>query len=224
VSAIFVSGATGYLGRALIPVLLARGHKVRGLIRTGSEKKLPSGCEAVAGNALDTTSFAAKVPPATIYVHLVGAAAPAPWKEQEFQTVDLGSLKASVEAARTAGIRHFVFVSVAQPAPVMRTYIEVRAECEAVLQRSGIPSMVLRPWYVLGPGRRWPLALVPIYKLLEAIPATREGALRLGLVTIEQMTDALAWAIENPADGFRILDVPAIRSGQFRGLAPSPLA
>jgi nucleoside-diphosphate-sugar epimerase len=43
------------------------------------------------------------------------------------------------------------------------------------------------------------------------IPATREGALRLGLVTIGQMVGALLSAVETPARGVRIVDVDGIR-------------
>jgi nucleoside-diphosphate-sugar epimerase len=54
--------------------------------------------------------------------------------------------------------------------------------------------------------------MAPLYALLEAIPATRDGAVRLGLVTLEQMARALLWAVENPPAQTRILDVPAIRA------------
>lgn len=43
------------------------------------------------------------------------------------------------------------------------------------------------------------------------LPATREGAWRLGLVTLEQMLNALTFAVENPVQGRRILRVPEIR-------------
>jgi hypothetical protein len=46
---------------------------------------------------------------------------------------------------------------------------------------------------------------------MEQIPATRESARRLGLVTKDQMIGALAYAVENPAQGVRILGVPEIR-------------
>jgi len=68
------------------------------------------------------------------------------------------------------------------------------------------------PWHVLGPAYRWPLLLLPLYALLRRIPATR-GADRLGLVTPRQMVAALVQAVEHPAQGTRIVDVPAIRAG-----------
>ena len=50
---VFIAGGTGYIGQRLIPRLLDRGHEVRALVRPGSERKLPEGCTAVIGNALD---------------------------------------------------------------------------------------------------------------------------------------------------------------------------
>jgi uncharacterized protein YbjT (DUF2867 family) len=103
-------------------------------------------------------------------------------------------------------------LSVAQPAPMMKAYVEVRAECEAMIRQSGLDSTVLRPWYVLGPGHRWPYALLPMYWLLEQLPWTRDDARRLGLVTLEQMKLTLVAAVENPRQGIRVLEVPQIRA------------
>jgi uncharacterized protein YbjT (DUF2867 family) len=209
---VFITGGTGYVGRALIPQLLERGHQVRALVRRGSEIKLPGGCEPVIGNALDASSFAESVPPSDTFVQLVGVPHPSPAKAAEFQSIDLASARASVSAAAEAGVKHFVYVSVAQPSPVMKAYQAARAEGERMISESGLAATILRPWYVLGPGHRWPYALVPMYWLFESIPATRETAQRLGLVTLEEMVAALVCSVESPADGIRVLDVPSIRS------------
>jgi uncharacterized protein YbjT (DUF2867 family) len=207
---VFLAGGTGYMGRALIPRLAAQGHDVRALARPGSEGKLPPGCTPVLGNALDGASFRDQVRGADTWVHLIGTSHPSPWKAEQFRAVDLASVRAAVEAAGAASIRHFVYVSVAQPAPVMKAYIEVRAECEALIRASGIPATILRPWYVLGPGHRWPVILEPFYWLFEHIPSKRDTALRLGLVTLDQMVAALLWAVNHPGDGIRVLDVSGI--------------
>jgi uncharacterized protein YbjT (DUF2867 family) len=208
---VFVAGGTGYVGRPLIADLLRRGHEVRALVRRGSEAKIPAGCGIVTGDALSAASYASAVGPANVFVHLVGVPHPSPWKGDEFRSVDLTALQASVDAARSARVEHFVYMSVAHPAPVMKVYIEVRCECEAAIRASGLNATLLRPWYVLGPGHRWPYALVPIYWLLERIAATRESARRLGLVTLSQMVSALAAAVECPSAGVRIVEVPEIR-------------
>jgi len=82
------------------------------------------------------------------------------------------------------------------------------------MRATGIPTTILRPWYVLGPGHWWPYVLVPFYKLFEHVPSKRETALRLGLVTHGQMIAALMRAIEDGPDGARVMEVPEIRSAQ----------
>ena len=210
---VFMTGGTGFMGQPLIAELLRRGHQVRALVRPGSEGKLPPGCAAVGGNALEKESYAGQVRPADTFVQLVGVSHPNPSKAAEFRAVDLDSARAAVSAAVGGGIEHFVYVSVAQPAPVMKAYVAVRAECEEMIRASGLHATILRPWYVLGPGRRWPYLLMPMYWLFERLPATRQTARRLGLVTLEQIVRALVGAVENPCRGIRILGVPEIRQG-----------
>lgn len=209
---VFVTGGTGYLGRRVIPELLDRGHAVRALVRPLSEGRLPAGCEALPGDALDAASFSEGVAPCDTFLQLVGVPHPSPAKAALFRSVDLASQRASVQAAAGAAVSHFVYVSVAHPAPAMKAYWQARAEGEDALRSSGLPATILRPWYVLGPGHRWPHLLQPGYWLLERLPPTREGARRLGLVTLAQMARALILAVENPPKTLRILEVPEIRS------------
>ena len=208
---VFIAGGTGYMGQTLIPRLLQRGHEVRSLMRPGSEKKLPPGCEAVVGNALDASTYMQRVAPSDTFVQLVGVAHPSPARAAEFRRIDLPAGLGAVAAAKAGGIRHFVYVSVAHPAPMMHAYIAVRRECEAAIETAELNATVLRPWYVLGPGHLWPYLLLPLYKVAEWVPATREGARRLGLVTLEQMLAALTCAVENPVTGIRVVEVPQIR-------------
>src|ERR1035437_5174806 len=209
---VFMTGGTGYIGRPLIGALLAREHTVHALARPGSEAKLPGGTLPVAGNALDASTFAAAIPHGATFVHLIGTSHPNPSKSTEFQRVDLGSIRAATAAAQQAGVRHLVCLSVAHPAPVMRAYVAAREEGESLVIASGIPATILRPWYVLGPGHRWPCLLIPFYAVLRWIPATRDSAEQLGLVTLDAMKAALVRAIEAPpASGVRIVEVPEIR-------------
>jgi uncharacterized protein YbjT (DUF2867 family) len=208
---VFVTGATGYMGQRVTENLLARGHRVRALVRLGSESKLPAGCEPVLGNALDEGTFGFEVAPADTFLQLVGVAHPSPAKAAKFRSIDLASARASAKAAAAAGVAHFVYVSVAQPAPVMRGYVEARAEGEVAIRASGLNATFVRPWYVLGPGHRWPYLFLPVYRLLQLLPPTRDTATRLYPVTLEQMVATLVAAVENPATGIRIVETPEIR-------------
>ena len=209
---VFVTGGTGYMGRRLIPLLVQRGHRVKALVRQGSEKKLPGSATRVTGDALKNGSYTEQVRGSDTFVHLIGVPHPSPAKAKEFREIDFVSAQVAVRAARDAGIRHFVYLSVAHPAPMMHAFIGVRSECEAMIRAGGMSATFLRPWYVLGPGHRWPYALIPFYWLLERLPATKQSAQRLGLIHLSQMINALVWTVENPVDGTRILDVPEMRN------------
>jgi uncharacterized protein YbjT (DUF2867 family) len=216
---VFLTGATGYIGSRLAAELVRRGHLVRALVRPDSESRRPAGTVPVLGDALDRTTYAGQVAPADTFVHLVGVSHPGPAKADQFQSIDLASAREAVAAAQGAQIRHFVYISVAHPAPVMKEYIAARSEAETLIRASGMNATVLRPWYVLGPGHRWPILLLPLYWLGELVPATRAGARRLGLVTLQQTIDALVRAVEDPPSGMRIVAVPDIRGA--RPLRPS---
>lgn len=220
---VFVTGGTGYIGRRLIPALQGRGHVLTALVRRGREAALPSDCKAICGDALEAATYQDEVSGADTLVHLVGVAHPSPAKAQQFLSVDLASTRAALAAALHAGVRHFVYLSVAQPAPVMRAYLAARAQGECLIRASGLAATLLRPWYVIGPGHRWPLLVLPLYWALERIPQTRESALRLGLVRLEQMVAALVSAVENPPAGVRVVDVPAIRAAP-KSIARSSIA
>jgi uncharacterized protein YbjT (DUF2867 family) len=208
---VFVTGGTGYIGRRLIPTLVTRGHRVRALVRPGSELKVPMGATPIIGDALDRESFAWAITPDSVVVHLVGTPRPSPAKAAQFESIDFTSARECHAAALSARARHFIYVSVAHPAPVMRAYVAVRERVETILRNASLPNTILRPWYVLGPGHQWPRVLAPIYWIAHRIPALRDGANRLGLVTLDQMINALTYSIETANADSRILEVTDIR-------------
>ena len=184
---ILVTGGTGYIGRSLIPPLTARGHRVRVLAREESVDRVPAGATTVIGDALNDESVASALRTGDTLIHLVGTPHPTPSKADQFEKVDLVSIRASVNAASRVRIDHLVYVSVAHPAPIMQAYLWVRTLGETMIREAGITSTILRPWYVLGPGRQWPKLILPFYKLAEWFPGTQATAERLGLVTINSL-------------------------------------
>lgn len=220
-AAVFVTGGTGYLGRAVIDLLLARGHSVRALVRPESVERVPARAIPVVGNALYGDTFQDAVRPGDVFVQLVGTPHPGPGKAKQFEAIDLVSGLESCRIAKARGVRHFVYLSVAHPAPVMHAYIGVRTRVERRLAEDDLPRTVLRPWYVVGPGHRWPLMLLPLYWLGERLEGSRDAARRLGLVRRAEMVRAIVAAVEDPAPTAKVVDVPGIRAAT---LAPPPMA
>ncbi len=211
---VLVTGCTGYIGSPLISTLIARGHRVRALSRPGAVGRVPAGAQAVIGDALDASSVAGALREQDTLVHLLGTPHPNPSKADDFVRIDLASVRASVDAALRKGIAHYVYISVAQPAPVMKAYVAARAEAETLIPSAKLTATVLRPWYVLGPGHWWPLMLTPVYAVATLVPALRDGARRMGLITLGQMVAARVHAVENPpaAGNVRVVEVPAMRA------------
>lgn len=208
---IFIAGATGYIGRHLVPELIARGHTVRALVRASSIDRVPHGAQAVIGDALDASTFAQHLAPSDTFIQLVGVAHPSPSKAEEFRKIDLVAIRESVRAAIGSSIRHFVYLSVAQPAPVMRDYVAVRAEGERLLSESGIAATFIRPWYVLGPGHWWPYAVLPLYWIWGVFPRHRDTAARLYPVKLANVVRAIADAVDRSGDGIRVIEAPEMR-------------
>jgi uncharacterized protein YbjT (DUF2867 family) len=209
---VYISGGTGYIGSRLIRILLQKKISVIALVRDGSEKKLPSGVDAIVADPFSPESFASTIPKGSTFIQLLGVPHPGPKKKDLFRTIDLASAKASATAAIKAGAAQFIYISVAQtPTKIMKDYQECRAEAEAFIKSTGIPATFIRPWYVVGPGHYWPIFLLPLLKLLELIPSTAQKAKALRLVSIAQLLRTLIFAIEHPAIGLRILEIAAIR-------------
>lgn len=210
---VFITGGTGYIGSNLIPVLTERDHRVRVLVRPGSKAKLPAGCEVVSGDALDANSYRQLIRPADTFIHLVGTPNPLRAEVAELRAIDLVAAREAASACAEIGVRHFIYLSVARPAPSKKDFVAVRAECEQMIAQRHLNATILRPWNLLTPESRWPLQLfLPFYKLGEWIPFTRAAALRLGPVTLDQLILALVEAVESPVLGTRIVEVPEIRS------------
>ncbi len=186
---------------------------MRGLVRPASATRLPIGIEPVPGNVLDAADYRRALRADDTLVHLVGTPHPNPRKAAEFIAVDLASVQAAAAALASVRPRHAIHLSVAHPAPVMKAYVDVRVEGERLIRETRVPATFVRPWYVVGPGHRWVLLLVPLYALGRALPGTRDAAVRLGLVTLEQIIASLVGVVAGlPPDGQRIVAVPAIAS------------
>jgi uncharacterized protein YbjT (DUF2867 family) len=210
--AVFITGATGYIGKRLAAQLIQRGHAVFALTRKGSAHKVPAGATVIVADPFDAASFQSSIPKGSVFVQLLGVPHPSPKKSAQFQSIDLRSVMASADAAAYAGVSHFVYVSVAMtPSKLMAAYQQVRQQGEAYCESKNLNCTFIRPWYVLGPGHYWPILLLPLYGIAEFIPSMRSKARAMGLVTIGKMIAALVNAVEAEPVRRRIIEVGDIR-------------
>ena len=182
-----LTGATGFLGRALAEALRARGYRLRLLVRPGAGP--PFEAEAIGGRLADPEALERLAEGASLVIHAAGlikARRPA-----DFLPVNVaGAARMAEAAARRAPDAHVVLISsLSARAPQLSAYAASKAAGEAAVRRVLAPERltVVRPPAVYGPGDRETLALFRAVRRLPLLPTPGSAAARLALIHV---TDA----------------------------------
>lgn len=196
---VFLTGGTGFLGRHLVPRLLAAGYRVRALVRETSDTahlRHPR-VEMVIGDVLDANAIRANVIGAQLVVHAAGLFRF--WGEQqEFERVNVQGTANVVEAARRHNVHKLVHVStiavVGQHPPDVLIDETVKCQPADAYQRSkldaenlvrmfatasGLPAVILRPGAFFGPGSRYAFNRLFFEDPLKGLRIRVEGGRRL---------------------------------------------
>ena len=217
---VLVTGASGFVGRAVVAALAAQGDEVHAAIRAAddsadggtSEHAFPHGVTVVRhgdlGAAVDWTGLLAGI---DAVVHPAGIAHAGPGiAEERYDRVNHRATAALAAAARDAGVSRFVFVSSirAQTGPAADHVVSERdtplptdaygrskLAAERALAASGVPFAILRPVLVYGPGVKGNLrALVRLAALPIPLPFGGLEA-RRSLVSLANLASAIAFVL-----------------------------
>ncbi len=196
---VLVAGATGYLGRRLIPRLLAAGRSVKALVRGGRARadSAPhlAQVEIVDGELSDAGSLARAAVGIGTVIHLVGII-----REQgksTFEAVHVEGTRALVAAARAAGVRRFLYVSALGTRPDAPTaYWRSKAAAEEIVRGSGLEWMVLRPALVFARDGEFFQALHQL-TLLPIVPVLGPGTSLMAPIRADDLADIEAAALDS---------------------------
>lgn len=147
-SLIAITGATGFVGSAVLDAALAEGHQVRALARR--EQAPRAGVEWVRGDLGDTGALAALVAGADAVVHVAGLTnTPDP---AQFEIANVTGTAHVIAAMAEAGLRRLVLVSsLAAREPKLSAYGASKARAETLVEASGLDWTIVRPPGVYGP-------------------------------------------------------------------------
>jgi NADH dehydrogenase len=189
---IFVTGGTGFVGRALVGTLLARGHTVDGLVR---DTPAPPGMRGVRGDLLTPDSYRSALAGADVVMHLAAATGKA--SAATHTRVNLEGTRA-IAAACAGSRRPLFFVSsvvVQYPDHSRYPYAASKAAAEAVVRDSGVPHVIARPTIVAGPGSPVVGALARL-AMLPVVPVFGDGSVPVQPVDVEDLALVLADVVD----------------------------
>jgi uncharacterized protein YbjT (DUF2867 family) len=143
---ILVAGATGDLGGAIARTLLQKGMNVRVLVRQLSnfQPLIDAGAQAVFGDLKNRESLAPACKDVKVLITTANSAKRG--GEDNPTTVDLWGNRNLIDAANVAGVRQFIFVSIASAPPdIPIPLLQAKFATEEYLRKSGIPYTIIAP-------------------------------------------------------------------------------
>ena len=143
---VLVTGATGFIGRRLVPALLEEGHTVRAMTRHPESYDGPG--DPVAGDVSDPGTLAEPLLGVDVAVYLVHSL-----DDQDFERKDAEAARAFGLAAAASGVQQIVYLGgLGKDGEELSPHLRSRREVERLLGGSGVPVTVLRAAIVVGAG------------------------------------------------------------------------
>jgi NADH dehydrogenase len=196
---IFLTGATGFVGRAVIPALRAHGYAVRCLVRRGSELDLRGleAIERVEGDVLSPAALESDMAGCDTVVHLVGIIREESATLSTFERIHTQGTINVLEAAAATGVRRYLHMSAlgARPGAQAR-YHRSKWAAEEAVRASPIPWTIFRPSIIYGRSDQFVNMLAAMIRRYPMVPVIGSGQQRLQPVPVEQVAEAFARAVE----------------------------
>ena len=143
---VLVTGATGFIGKRLVPALQEAGHTVRAMTRHPETYDGPG--EAVFGDVSDAGTLAAPLDGVDVAIYLVHAL-----DDADFERKDAAAARAFGLAVAASGARQIVYLGgLGKDGDQLSAHLRSRRDVEGYLGEAGVPVTVLRAAIVVGAG------------------------------------------------------------------------
>jgi NADH dehydrogenase len=198
---ILVTGATGFIGRALVRHLSQAGQQVRVLLRPSPQSpRIPKGVpvEVAVVSLNDERGVRAALRGIDHVYHLASASSQG--RRGNLLTTDIEGTRNLAIAARDAGIQRLIFLSHigadrASAFPIQKA----KGIAEEHIRKSGVPYTIIRTSVVFGPEDRFTTNLAGLLRAVPFFfPIPSDGRSLLQPLWVEDLVTSLVWALENP--------------------------
>src|SRR5208282_1476680 len=211
-----VTGASGFIGRAVVTSFAKDGRAVRAAVRTLPQPPFAAGVEVVQwADFSQPCDFGPLLADVDQVVHLAAIAHTGQGVDPEiYDRVNRRATAELAVAAANAGVRHFVFVSSIRaqsgpaadhalterdPAAPTDAYGRSKLAAEAAVRAAGVPFTILRPALLYGPGVKGNFALLMRVAASPLPLPVKDFGNRRSLLGIDSFISALAFVLATPA-------------------------
>jgi NADH dehydrogenase len=195
---VFVTGATGFIGKRVLRALLGHGFLVRCLVRPGSEADLRGfeSIDRVPGDVLRPEDLVAPAEGCTALVHLVGIIRERPMRGVTFERLHHQATLNMLAVARQAGVPRYLQMSALGARPEARSrYHQSKWRAEEAVRRSDLAWTIFRPSIVFGRGDEFVSTLSWMIRRLPVVPVLGDGMYRLQPIAVEHVAEGIARAL-----------------------------
>ncbi len=218
-SSVVVTGASGFIGTALIPRLVAAGHLPRLIVRQPPAAPPAPPVEVITGDLTSPASLRAAMAGADAVVHLGAATSAGRLDLALAYRVNVGGATALIEACRAAGCRRVVVLSTQHVhLPRCGTYGRTKRIADALFAGSGLDVTILRPSLVYGPGSRGVFVkLAGLVRRLPVIPVVGPGTWHLRPLYLDDLVAVIVETLARPDVSGRTYDVGGAERVTYNG-------
>ena len=202
---VLVTGATGFIGKALVTALRERDEQIIATSRKDRANSAETGvewrtCDLLRPDTLATAVSGAQV--AYFLVHSMGGA------NVNYRDLERRSAEAFAETAAECGLERIVYLGGPAPQGVPSEHLRSRLEVGEILRAGQVPTIELRASMVIGPGGASWQIVRDLAMRLPAMVLPRWLRSRTKPVALEDVTTALVAAADVSIRGSSWFDIP----------------
>ncbi len=204
---VFVTGASGFVGEAVVEELLERGYEVNALVHRRPILSPAGRVHSMEGDLFDPQVLERGMRSASAVIHLVGIIFEHPYLGVTFERMHFEGTRKVVDAAKTAGVKRFIHMSaLGTRMDAVSEYHKSKYAAEQYVRGSGLDWTIFRPSMIHGPKgefmqmvSKWVHKKAPPFFAMPYFKGRRRGGQsEIQPIFVKDVARAFVEALSNP--------------------------